>query len=250
MKKKINKNWKKYFLEFLMLFLAVFLGFLADNLLVNITYNSQEKDYIKSLIVDVRSDKKDIKKSIEFNQLRIKQFDSLSRLCYTYRQGDQVKDIYQYYLPVVRGFNMVKPSNRTMSQLKSTGAMRLIKNQESINAIMDYERQKDELLYQGTLYLNNIQKLLDLGLTIFNFSKFYMLLGESSDKQNAKLEEFKLLKDDKSTIIKLGNISFISKSTLRAYISLLKKTNKEADSLIQTLRINYNLKNQSDSIKN
>lgn len=242
MNKKIKKNWKKYFLEFLMLFLAVFLGFLADNLLVNITHNRQEKDYIKSLIVDVRSDKLAIKESIELNQLKIKQFDSLSKLCFTYRQGENVKDIYQYYMLVLGEYSIVKPSNRTISQLKSTGAMRLIKNQQSINTIMDYERQKETLIFQGKLYLNNLQKLIDLGLNIFNFSNFYTLLYKSSDKHDTNLDEFKLIKDDKATIIKLGNISTISKSTLKSYVYLLKKTNKKADSLINTLRTNYNLK--------
>src|SRR3954464_3626691 len=51
-----KKKWGEYLLEFLMLFLAVFLGFLAENLRERIVEHNIEKEYIHSLVEDLKSD--------------------------------------------------------------------------------------------------------------------------------------------------------------------------------------------------
>src|SRR5438477_4840010 len=51
-----KKKWGEYLLEFLMLFLAVFLGFLAENLRERIVVHTIEKEYIHSLVEDLKSD--------------------------------------------------------------------------------------------------------------------------------------------------------------------------------------------------
>src|SRR5258708_17473006 len=51
-----KKKWGEYLLEFIMLFLAVFLGFLAENLRERIVEQNIEKEYIHSLVEDLKSD--------------------------------------------------------------------------------------------------------------------------------------------------------------------------------------------------
>ena len=50
-----KKGWR-YLFEFLMLFLAVFCGFLAENFRVQLSENNREKEYIHSIIEDIKSD--------------------------------------------------------------------------------------------------------------------------------------------------------------------------------------------------
>lgn len=50
-----KKNWKFYFWEFLMLFLAVFCGFLAEYQLEHVVEHQREKQYIESLLADLKS---------------------------------------------------------------------------------------------------------------------------------------------------------------------------------------------------
>src|SRR5664279_2153560 len=50
------KKWKEYFLEFLMIFLAVTLGFIAENIREHISDRSKEKEYIESMLQDLKSD--------------------------------------------------------------------------------------------------------------------------------------------------------------------------------------------------
>src|SRR6476620_11729667 len=51
-----GQGWKHYFFEFLMLFLAVFAGFLAENWREHIVERKREKEYIRSMIEDLKTD--------------------------------------------------------------------------------------------------------------------------------------------------------------------------------------------------
>ncbi|HXL56309.1 MAG TPA: hypothetical protein VN958_08640, partial [Chitinophagaceae bacterium] len=51
-----KKKWGEYFLEFLMLFLAVFLGFIAENFREHSVEGRKEKEYINSIIEDLKTD--------------------------------------------------------------------------------------------------------------------------------------------------------------------------------------------------
>src|SRR5437762_13179198 len=51
-----RKKWTHYLWEFLMLFLAVFCGFLAENIREHSVEGRKEKEYIKSIIEDLKTD--------------------------------------------------------------------------------------------------------------------------------------------------------------------------------------------------
>jgi hypothetical protein len=51
-----RKNFKEYFLEFLMIFLAVTMGFFAESIRERLADDSKEKQYINSMIADLKGD--------------------------------------------------------------------------------------------------------------------------------------------------------------------------------------------------
>jgi hypothetical protein len=51
-----KKKFKEYFLEFLMIFLAVTMGFFAEQIREDFTDHSREKEYMKLMIEDLKSD--------------------------------------------------------------------------------------------------------------------------------------------------------------------------------------------------
>src|SRR5215471_1962360 len=61
-------GWKHYIFEFLMLFLAVFCGFLAENQREHMVERKKEKEYLSSLVGDLKYD------TSQFN-LRVTQFE-------------------------------------------------------------------------------------------------------------------------------------------------------------------------------
>src|ERR1700760_4875028 len=50
------KPWKEYLLEGLMIFLAVFMGFIAENIREGYGEKQREKEYIHSIVQDLKSD--------------------------------------------------------------------------------------------------------------------------------------------------------------------------------------------------
>ena len=71
-----KKKWGEYVLEFLMLFLAVFLGFVAENLREQRVDKAKEKEYMVSMLLDLKNDTLSINNSIFKNRLLIAGVDS------------------------------------------------------------------------------------------------------------------------------------------------------------------------------
>src|SRR4051812_47512221 len=59
-----KKNFKEYFLEFLMIFLAVTMGFFAEGLREGVSDHSKEKEYIVSMMQDLKDDTSSISTTV------------------------------------------------------------------------------------------------------------------------------------------------------------------------------------------
>jgi hypothetical protein len=133
-----KKNWRSYFWEFLMLFLAVFCGFLAEYKLEHVIEHQKEKQYIHSLIADLKSDQellathiKNVKGGIEMMDSMISILNSPAGI------ADTTGNLY-YYARLAPRLNPMTNNNRTFEQLKNSGNFRLIQDLETSNKIMTY----------------------------------------------------------------------------------------------------------------
>ena len=144
------KPWKEYFLEFLMIFLAVTLGFFAENIREHFIDTKKGKEYAISLKEDLLKDTLIIQKTIWTLNRDIAGCDSLNG----YLQNERTKTVrdlqklYQYNLSALGGFSF-SLTDRTSSQLKNSGGMRLLTNKEVIDGILDY--------WESASILNGIQ---------------------------------------------------------------------------------------------
>jgi hypothetical protein len=78
-----NANRKKfgaYLLEGLMLFIAVTLGFIAENLRENIGDRQKEREYVSSLITNLKQDTIVLNNAIQENKRKMAGLDSLISL--------------------------------------------------------------------------------------------------------------------------------------------------------------------------
>ena len=75
-----RKKWTHYFWEFLMLFLAVFCGFLAENQREHMVEHQREKQYMNSLITDLKGDTALIRSVISFCITKFNGMDTLAQL--------------------------------------------------------------------------------------------------------------------------------------------------------------------------
>lgn len=170
-----KKRWTEYLLEFLMLFLAVFLGFVAENIREHRIESKKEKEYIHSLATDVKKDIAQID-SIRTGNLATQQLcDSLLALL----QGKEiVSNSYPAFLLAVRisGFNDFVPNDGTIEQLKSSGALRLIRNKNVVDKMMDYYKTGELVRIHQTTMNSYLLKMGD-GLEIFNFPRLMNTKG-------------------------------------------------------------------------
>jgi hypothetical protein len=133
-----KKSWKSYFWEFLMLFLAVFCGFLAEYQLEHKIEKDRERRFIETYIEDLKSDTADISRVLNFRKLKKERMDSLM----LYLSSGQIKghenDLYYFGRTLIRTATFIS-NDRTIAQLKSSGSLRLIRNEQAADSMMAYQ---------------------------------------------------------------------------------------------------------------
>jgi hypothetical protein len=97
-----RKKWTHYFWEFFMLFLAVTAGFLVENEREHYVEHLREKQFISSLLVDVKLDTTNLNRIISARDLREKMFDSLTILINRPDRGKYTRDIYFFGRHITR----------------------------------------------------------------------------------------------------------------------------------------------------
>jgi hypothetical protein len=152
-----RKKWTHYLWEFLMLFLAVFCGFLAENLREHKVEHNREKQYMESLITDLMADTAHLNEGFPRKEERIAAIDSLFEYFSIYRDK---KIIPAYVHNLMRRSSWDRAYDRnniTMTQLKNSGGMRLIRKKNVADSILSYDflwgRADD--YYKQTYWINS-----------------------------------------------------------------------------------------------
>ena len=134
-----RKGFKEYFLEFLMIFLAVTLGFFAENIRESISNHKTEKEYMKSMLVDIEKDTAHFNNSIKIFSNISKNVDSLALLLRDNNDMNRnAQKIYEKEMSLYL-FNVAVYTNHTIQQLKSSGNFRLIRNAKVVDSILFYD---------------------------------------------------------------------------------------------------------------
>ncbi len=140
-----RRNWTSYFKEFFMLFLAVFCGFLAENYRGNMVEKQQERQFILSYIEDLKSDTATIRETLGFRKLKMIQMDSLMLLLSNQTIRGHENELYFFGRSLVRSV-WFQNNDRTFAQLKNSGALRLIRNEQATDSIMAYQKLVERLI--------------------------------------------------------------------------------------------------------
>src|SRR6476660_7225841 len=122
-----KKKWTHYLWEFLMLFLAVFCGFLAEYQLEHKIEKDREKQFIQTMVADLKSDTTQIAEIISYEYHREIMVDSLIELLSDIDHKKFGNEIYFYARSLTRP-RYFFPNDRTLQQLKNSGSLRMIRN--------------------------------------------------------------------------------------------------------------------------
>lgn len=113
-----RKQWTHYFWEFLMLFLAVFCGFLAEFKLEHTIEHNRERQFITTMVEDLKSDTAQLTQTITYKKIREIMCDSLVALLSDSDNKKRGNEIYFYARNMTRP-QYFSPNDRTLQQLKT-----------------------------------------------------------------------------------------------------------------------------------
>jgi hypothetical protein len=134
-----KKKWGEYLLEFIMLFLAVFLGFLAENLRERIVEHKIEKEYIHSLVEDLKSDTLQSNEILILLNSRNAGVDSVITALSSPGIIENSNNAYRLWSKNIGVPDFIS-NDRTIQQLKNSGGLRLIRNKAVSDRIMVYDQ--------------------------------------------------------------------------------------------------------------
>ena len=164
-----RKKWTHYFWEFLMLFLAVFCGFLAEYQLEHKIERDRAKQFLQSMLVDVRTNITILDSLLYQDEVMIANYDSLVNwLLLDSTTIDRAAFARKLGAVWVRNYFVRK---ETYDQMKASGALRYVGNIEFLKKLMDYERINDfaqtrnrefERKYYTELFIPALYKAYDL----------------------------------------------------------------------------------------
>jgi hypothetical protein len=237
-----KKNWKNYFWEFLMLFLAVFCGFLAEYQLEHKIERDREKEFIETMISDLKEDTTLLNTSIyNFKQKGI-ELDSLIILLNSTNIKDHGSELY-YYGRKANRFTFFSSTDRTIQQMKNSGAFRLIRNNIAASNILQYYSEMNDL----NLLQNNTNDLSkeyrSITYTLFNTVVFETMVND--DTKNIIIKPVgnpSLISYDKSAIEKLSSLTHYMKASRLVLYDRYIILRKKATELIELLKKEYHLK--------
>jgi hypothetical protein len=234
-----KKNWTSYFKEFFMLFLAVFCGFLAENYRETLSVQKIEKEYMLSLIEDLKTDTSNLQTYIEFKKEKSLLMDSLARLMLSEERNLYGNQIY-YFARQVFDEKPFVYSDGTIQQLKNAGNLRLIQKRNIVDELLKYEK-KVRVLEEWDENDNKTKSTFrEMGGKVFNSNELNATM-DANMKFVRPTTNPQLITDDFNTLNELAfQIHFLSKMSL-GNSKRAESIRRDAADLLELIHTEYKL---------
>ena len=249
-----RKKWTHYFWEFIMLFLAVFCGFLAEYQLEHKIEKNRAKQFMVSMIEDLKADTSAISILNEQRSGRLGMYDSLSDAIIEKKYLERGADFYYWGRNISRRAFFFS-ADGTMQQLKNSGGLRLISSQSISDKIIEYDVLYRNIMLQQELEEVHLNEYRGLAARIFDAAVFNKMTkglvnGKTGDSTITLLSNFferptdnPQLKDNSPIALnELANkLNYWAAGSLRL-LQLLEQLKKMAFELIDSIKKEYHLK--------
>ena len=235
-----RKKWTHYFWEFLMLFLAVFCGFLAENQREHYVEHQREKQYMQSMLQDLQIDLKNIALSQNEKERMVQFADSLTQM---YIDGSYKENSGRFYY-YARNFstyqNLFIMTDGTLTQLKNSGGLRLIRKSEIVNSLQAYDNVFNQFRLSQEREDRYLMDYRDVMAKIFDIRIFDKMLVTYPDINRPEGNP-PLFNGDKQLINEMLIRVHIAKRNKLASLSYLSRLQEKATSLIGQIKKEYHL---------
>ena len=235
------KKWKEYFLEFLMIFLAVALGFFAESYREHLTDQTKEKEYIQSLIEDLKSDQKTLSQHLLHVKSGLSMTDSMMGLLNTPSLiAGKTGQLY-YFARLAPRLKPLSINNRTLEQLKNSGNFRLIRNLAASNKIMNYYEKLSLIHLLESINETEFTEYKKVAAKIFDPNVFLKMEDDNGDIKRI-MDNPPLRNVDNELLQELSVFSVYMHGTKKTVIKTDDDLKIEGAGLIEYLQKEYHLK--------
>ena len=237
-----RKKWTHYFWEFLMLFLAVFAGFLAENQREHLVEHKREKEYMQSLIEDLQTDTANLSREVRRGEVSRTGLENLISFLNNESSKDSAERLYK--LNSQSGWVVsIDFEDRTSSQLKNGGNMRLIRNKTVADSIRGYWGSIKVIENINTRLEDMRMKAIDISAQIFHNK--YIQYSDPHHLRNSDISILpgtKLINDDPALLALYSNSRQLYLNVLNNCNVNMEEAKTEAVSLIEVIKKEYRLK--------
>ena len=228
-----RKKWTHYFWEFFMLFLAVFCGFLAENQREHFVEHKREKQYMESMLEDLVQDTLEVQRVSIVNNRAIKYIDTLlNNLRLPLSEDITVRKRVYYFMQASMGGETAVFTQRTLSQLKNAGGLRLVRKKEVADLISLYDSKIQYLIVIAKSLDESTTDAARVGTGIFDLNYFRI-------NHDGKYD---LMTYDQITLKKYSNSAQIVQYVFSFYEDHLQEEKQVAIRLMQIIKKEYQLK--------
>ena len=236
-----RKKWTHYFWEFLMLFLAVFCGFLAEYTLEHKIEKDREKQFISSLVDDIKADITQLNSVIQKRDEKIQRLDSLILLINLPDFAAYGSNIYFNAIHTGRLVDIRFTANDgTMLQLKNSGGLRLIRNRTVVDSIAHYDVSVRNLEELGDQEMQMVHEYRTIAKRVFNSLVFDRMMDENNISHRPA-DNPVLLAFNKQDLADLNFTVYSIKVIVKGMRRDSKKLLQQATNLLATINKEYHL---------
>jgi len=236
-----KKNFKEYFLEFLMIFLAVTLGFIAENIRETNADRGREKEFMKSMVEDLKSDTANINSFNTKANVVLTQADSLMLLIRSADRSNYGTNMYYYARVITTGLGRFVLSDRTFEEMKSSGSLRLVNDDVLSDSVSKYYAAQSTFKEQAQLQIDKMNTYGDYVIKLFDGAVFQQMLQRFPYKVNPPNSNPSLLTNDAATINEfVGALHYFS-AIIVINASRARQKEASATQLIQMIQSKYHV---------
>jgi len=237
-----GKKWSHYLFEFFMLFFAVFCGFLAENIREHKVERDREKEYIRSLVEDLKADTTSLNSYAANQQRAMEAYDSVIFLLDRQNKtGEEQKRLYYLVRTALRFNDFPVLNEDTYEQMKSSGNLRLLHHQYITDSVFHYYFKLKEIGLTTSQLLLRQQSLLEIEGELFSGSTFQSMINKKTFQISEPDRNSQLITNDKKTVNKcMVAIHYLFSLTLYSLNAIQRHIN-EAHRLIVFLKKEYHL---------
>ncbi|CAN5567999.1 hypothetical protein BH11BAC2_BH11BAC2_09530 [soil metagenome] len=236
-----KKNWKSYFWEFLMLFLAVFCGFLAEYQLEHKIERDREKVYIKNLYEDLKDDVANFSEYEKSSSVLFATIDSVMMLMKSDERDSHKNRIYFLVRKAtMNSLNFFSFNSRTYDQMKHSGYLRLISNQQVADSISGYYFYLNRVDMQNEIVRDRIAEYMQAVGKVFDAQVLFKIFKDKEEPTDASLKYMTNNEQDFNMFLTSTQYYFGAR---KLQYDMCIKQSKRTQYLLELIKKKYHLEN-------